>query len=162
MSLNSGFKQAIADSLAAIDLTTELLEEQRRSLEGLLQRDQQPIQTSAPSTPAVGHRRHHRKGPASTLIITIEGKTIAEPQAATGMVKAIEHIGPARLESLGLRLGGQSLIIQGAKPPGRGYRSSGSWWIATHSDTAEKRNVLEKICRRLGLSFSVRQVSKSH
>jgi hypothetical protein len=76
------------------------------------------------------------------------------------MVRAIEFIGPARIEGLGLKLGGQPLIVRGAQPSGRGYRGRGGYWIATHSDTAEKRNVLEEICRRLGLSCSIKQVPR--
>jgi len=88
----------------------------------------------------------------------VEGKTIAEPQAAAGMVRAIEYIGVARVASLGLRLGGQPLIVRGDEPIERGYHRSGEWWIATHSDTAEKRAILEEVCHRLGLSHSIQQV----
>jgi hypothetical protein len=105
-----------------------------------------------PVQPTHGHRRQHRKGLATTLTITVEGKTTAEPQAATGMVKAIEILRLPVLSRLGPDWGGQPLVVRGGKPIGRGYHSSGQWWIATHSDSAEKRNVLEEICRRLGLS----------
>jgi hypothetical protein len=88
MIVSSETKQAIVDSLAAIDLMTELLEEQRRMLEAALQPDQRPIEIGArPSED--GHRRHHHKGPPTTLNIRIDGHTISESQAAVGMVKAI-------------------------------------------------------------------------
>jgi hypothetical protein len=159
MIVSSETKQAIVDSLAAIDLMTELLEEQRRMLEAALQPDQRPIEIGArPSED--GHRRHHHKGPPTTLNIRIDGHTISESQAAVGMVKAIGVIGPARVESLGLRLGGQPLIVRGARRPRRGYHRCGDYWVATHSDTAEKRNVLEKICQQLGLKGSIEQVAR--
>jgi hypothetical protein len=112
MILSSEAKQAIVDSLAAIDLMTELLKEQRRALEAALQRDQRAIETGGVRPSADGHRRHHHKGPPTTLNIRVDGHTISESQAAAGMVKAIGIIGPARVESLGLRLGGQPLIVR--------------------------------------------------
>jgi len=153
MNRDSEIRQALLNCQTAVDL---LLEEQKHLRDTLMQSLSNPA--AQPVQPTHGHRRQHRKGLATTLTITVEGKTIAEPQAATGMVKAIENIGVARVESLGLRLGCQPLIVRGGKPIGRGYHSSGQWWIATHSDTAEKRNVLEEICRRLGLSCSIKQV----
>jgi hypothetical protein len=155
MSQDFEIRQALLDYQAAVDL---LLEEQRR-LEALMQ---SRSSTLAAPQPAGGHCRNHRKGPATTLVIKVEGKTIAEPQAAAGMVKAFEHIGVAHVESLGLKLGGQPLIVRGKLPPiGRGYQRTGEWWIATHSDTAEKRHILEEICQRLGLSHSIQQVLRT-
>jgi hypothetical protein len=76
------------------------------------------------------------------------------------MVKAIELIGPDRVQGLGLRLGGQELVVCGVEPHGRGYHQRGEYWIATHSSTAEKRDVLQRICRRLGLTGSIQQVAR--
>jgi hypothetical protein len=155
MSLDSEARQAIADSLAAIDLMRELLDDQRRSLEAALV-DRRPVA----SFPADQPRRRGRKGPPTTLSITIDGQNMTERQAAIGLVRAIVFIGLDRVGNLGLRLGGQPLIVRGALPNGRGYHQSGEYWIATHSDTAEKRGILEQICRRLSLRCSVRQVMR--
>ena len=160
MSLDSEARKAIADSLAAIDLMNELLNDQRRSLEAALRVDKELGQTPVTSIQAHGYRRQHRKGPPTTLSISIAGQNISESHAAIGMVRAIELIGLSRVEGLGLKLGGQPLIVRGAQPNGRAYHRIGAYWIATHSDTAEKRNVLEEICRRLGLTCSVQQVMR--
>ena len=154
--LTAESKRAIEDTLAAIDL----INEQRPRLEAALRRNQQPFDNGGAQARAVGRRQHHRKGPPTTLAILIDQHTIMELKAATGMVKAIEFIGVDRVEGLGLKLGGQPLIVRGAQPPGRGYRRCGDCWVATHSDTAEKRNVLEEICQRLGITGSIRQVPR--
>ena len=84
MSLDSEARKAIADSLAAIDLMNELLNDQRRSLEAALRVDKELGQTPVTSIQAHRYRRQHRKGPPTTLSISIAGKNISESHAAIG------------------------------------------------------------------------------
>ena len=160
MSLDSESRRVIMDSLAAIGLIDELLNDQRQALEAILRCNKQIPPTLGRSAPANQDGRHHRKGPPTTLRVSLDGQTITELYAAASMVRTIEFIGLARVERLALKLGGQPLIVRGAEPSGRGYHRSGTYWIATHSDTSEKRNVLEEICRRLGLSCSIEQIPR--
>jgi hypothetical protein len=84
MSLDSETRQAIIDSLAAIDLIGELLNDQRQWFEAILSHDKQITPTAGRSSPANEHCRHHRKGPPTTLSISVNGQTITESQAAAG------------------------------------------------------------------------------
>jgi hypothetical protein len=156
MSLDAKSKRTIENALAAIDLIVE----QRRALEAVLRPDQQAIDIDRARDLVTGQQRQPRKSPPTTLAIRIDGYKISESHAAVGMIKAIELIGVHRVEDLGLKLGGQPLIVRGARPRGRGYHRSGACWVATHSDTAEKRNVLEDICKSLRLTLSVQQVPR--
>jgi len=160
MNLDSEVKRAIADSLAAIDLVSELLGEQRRILEKMLQDEKQPNEAGVTTVSALRYHGYHGKGPPTTLSIEINGRSIAESQAATGLVKAIEFIGPDRVRGMGFKLGGRELVVSGVKPHGRGYHRCGDHWIATHSSTAEKRSLLESVCRRLALKASIQQVPR--
>jgi hypothetical protein len=48
-----------------------------------------------------------------------------------------------------LTLSGEPLVSR--VPPSRAFRQFGEWYVATHSDTAEKHSVLVRLKQRLGL-----------
>jgi hypothetical protein len=151
----------IENAIVNLETAVELVEEQLADLRRRLGASQ--IASARPASSAEGKRGHksHRKSPPSGLYIVVDNRVIDEPYAADALVKAIELLRPDRVEKLGLRLGGQTLIAEGARPlGGRAYRRSGSYWIATHSDTDEKRSVIEEICRRFGLSCVARKRSR--
>jgi hypothetical protein len=164
MNTDTEMRKVILDNQTAIDLMIEQLGILRRSLDGILVRVKPPLMPSLANgspRPVGWRRRDHKKGPRTTLHILIDGFEIAEPQAKAGLMKAIEHVGVNRVYGLSSKLSGRPLIVRGMRPSEGAYHQCGEYWIATHSDTGEKRKVLEEICERLGLSHSIRQVNRN-
>jgi hypothetical protein len=150
MRADSEIEKDIGQLEAAVELVEEQLAALRRRLSGTGR-----IASARPAS-AEG-----KKSPPSGLHITLGNQLIDEAYAADALVKAIELLGPARVKNLGLRLGGRALVVDAPPPGGRSYRRSGSHWIATHSDTDEKRVVIEEICRRMGLNCIARKRSRN-
>jgi hypothetical protein len=151
-------ENAFANLKTAVGLVEEEIADLRRRLGGA----SQPASVR-PASSAEGKRsrKPRSKSPPSGLYMVVDNRVIDEAYAVDALVKAIELLRPDRVEKLGLRLGGQALVVEGARPLGRAYRRSGSYWIATHSDTDEKRSVIEEICKRFGLSCVVRKRSRN-
>ena len=161
MNRDPEIRQVILDSQAAIDLMVEQFGMLSRSLDGILALVKPMPSPAHTSQPFGRRRRRHKKGPRTTLHIVIDGSVFAEPLAKAGLMKAIEFIGIARVERLDCKLSRKPLIVRGLRPTEGAYYQIGEYWVATHSDTGEKRRVLEEICQRLRLSHSIQQILRN-
>jgi hypothetical protein len=83
---------------------------------------------------------------------------IERPTAAETFATALELMGLERVAPLGKRLSGIALV---SKIPGDGYQSQirkGDWYITTHSDTADKKKLLQDIGAELNIPVRVEVV----
>lgn len=94
-----------------------------------------------------------QKGPRKRLVVVINNRTLTGT-ATDVYVEALCEMGLERVAHLNMTLGGQPLVSE--KPSARAYRQCGSWYVATHSDTAEKHSVLERLQTRLALDMQIR------
>jgi hypothetical protein len=151
-------KSTLEEVLAGIDLLNEL----RASLKNNLAHESAMPTQGKTSTPVkTFDQGSRRKSKPTTLIIEIDGQTIKKRKAKVAFVDAFKVIGVARVEGLDLRLGGRLLIVRDVRPKEGAYLQSGEYWVATHSDTAEKARVLQEACRRLNVPCSITQVPRS-
>ena len=91
----------------------------------------------------------HTKGPRKHLEVVIDGRKLAG-RATDVFVAALVEIGLERIAGQHITLSGQPLVSD--VPPSRSFRQRGKWYVATHSDTAEKHSVLVRLKERLGLA----------
>ena len=101
---------------------------------------------------------HHRKGPQTRLRVALDSRVIERPTAAETFATALELMGLERVAPLGKRLSGIALV---SKIPGDGYQSQirkGDWYITTHSDTADKKKLLQDIGAELNIPVRVEVV----
>jgi hypothetical protein len=90
-----------------------------------------------------------RKGPRKSLEVIHKGSPLRGRSAADVYSEALRIIGLARVAREPLTLSGEPLVSR--VPPTRAYRQFGDWYVATHSDTAEKHSVLVRLKERLNL-----------
>jgi hypothetical protein len=98
-----------------------------------------------------------RKSPKTVLRITFpDGTAFDDHIAARSFVKAIEKIGIERVRNLGIQVGGGPLV---ANAPSLRYGKSqhrlGDHYIMTLSSTKTKKDTLQQIAKKLGLSLRV-------
>jgi hypothetical protein len=91
----------------------------------------------------------HRKGPRKSLEATYEGRPIKGRTNADIYAEVLQRIGLEYVAKQPLTLSGEALVSRHA--PSRASKKVGDWYIATHSDTAEKHSVLVRLKQRLGL-----------
>lgn len=97
----------------------------------------------------------HDKGPATHLRVALpDGTVIQEPTAALTFAKALEAVGLDKVRTLGLKLNGFPLVDTSAHPKYQQQRL-GRYWVATHSNTAKKQEILRQVARMLGLQIKV-------
>ncbi len=89
------------------------------------------------------------------LRVFIDGETIGKPTAAETFARAIAKIGIERVKTLHKRLSGIALIETQAAEDYHNQFRIGGYYICTHSNTAEKKRLLEEIGRTLDISLRV-------
>lgn len=105
--------------------------------------------------------KSHPKGPKTNLRITLaNGRVIQRPTAAAAMVDAIEMLGVEQVIALGLRASDVPLIgskISEKKHCRKGQKKLGQWLVCTHShsNTIDKKKLLEKIGKKLGQEIQI-------
>src|SRR5688572_11827867 len=92
----------------------------------------------------------HRKGPRKSLEVIRQGTILPGRTATDVYVECLQKIGLERVSKEPLTLSGVSLVSRDA--PARAHRQFGEWYVATHSDTAEKHSVLVRLKERLDLT----------
>ena len=85
---------------------------------------------------------------------------IQENKAADTFAEAIRLAGPDRVKTLGLTLDKENIILlTDNKPfPIRPHKIGGGYYVNTHSNTASKQRMLEKISKAFKLSWKVKIV----
>jgi hypothetical protein len=100
-------------------------------------------------------RPPRRKAPPSRLCVTFDdGTVIEEPDAAGTLASTIRRIGPDRVASLGITVRGLPLV---GPTKGERYKQRliDGRYITVHSSTKEKKETLEDISKKLGVSLTV-------
>lgn len=86
-----------------------------------------------------------------------DGTVIEEKTAKAAFAKTIEKIGAEAVAGLNIVVAAEPLLSRDRKAfrkfPSQLERIAGGWYVKTHSSTAAKRELLEKIAARLGVSF---------
>jgi hypothetical protein len=97
----------------------------------------------------------HSKGPKTALRVRFpDGTTIEEHYAADTFALALKHIGFARVEALGLTEN-RLPLVGNTRSEEYGQRRIDGKYVCTHSSTQKKKETLEKIAKKLGLSLKV-------
>jgi hypothetical protein len=117
------------------------------------------------SDPAVEHKTHakHRvktteKAGATRLRVTMpDGTVIAEPKSTQTMCRVVQAIGVDRVRGLGMKLCKVPLIANtlDAKYGSTQLPLGNGWYVITHSSTVDKKKILDKIAKSLGLKMKV-------
>lgn len=91
-----------------------------------------------------------------------DGTVIEEKTAKAVFAKTIEKIGAESVAGLNIVMAAEPLLSRDRKVfrkvPSQLERIAGGWYVKTHSSTAAKRELLEKIAARLGVSFQLSSV----
>lgn len=94
------------------------------------------------------------KGPRTRLVVKFDDNTtIYESTAAETYAKALQKIGFSRIEKLGLTMSRYPIVSR--QQPTYSYITLGSYYVVTHSSTAQKQSILEKISRSLDLNLII-------
>ena len=102
-----------------------------------------------------------KKAPQTGLCVILpNGDLIQENKAADTFAEAIRLAGPDRVKTLGLTLDKENIILlTDNKPfPIRPHEVSDGYYVNTHSNTASKQRMLEKISNAFKLSWKVKIV----
>jgi hypothetical protein len=96
-----------------------------------------------------GAMGRYRKGPRKLLEVIYEAGPVPGRSATEVYAETLRIIGFDRVAKEPLTLSGEPLVSRDR--PCRAFRQFGEWYVATHSDTAEKHSVLVRLKQRLGL-----------
>lgn len=118
--------------------------------------------------PTIFHRsvgRHktikHDIAPKSGLMVTMpNGNVIFEKSAKDTFIQTILSIGINKVRPLGIKLCGIQLIsnTRDEKYGGAQHNVGGGWMIITHSNTSEKKRILDKIANLLNMDIKTKIV----
>ncbi|MGD0651268.1 MAG: hypothetical protein ABSA97_09045 [Verrucomicrobiia bacterium] len=101
------------------------------------------------------HVTAHEKAPKSTLRVTLPtGDIVEEYFAADTFALAIKALGIDKVRSLNITETGIPLI-DSTKHPQYSQRKVDGWYICTHSNTHRKKEVLERIAKKLGVRIKI-------
>lgn len=95
------------------------------------------------------------KSPKTGLLVRFpDGTIVAEPKAATTLVKAIKKIGFERVAALEVLVNKENIV---SLQPSRRYHDTyvAPYYVKTHSSTEQKKKTLERISDELGLGLLV-------
>lgn len=99
------------------------------------------------------------KGNATVLRVILNGESIEHPDAADTFVECLQRFGLERVRALGLKLSGIALVGI-ARGEYQSQKPKGGFQICTHSNTADKKKLLEKIADELHLPIRVEILPK--
>lgn len=106
-----------------------------------------------------GYKRNvEQVGPWTNFkVIFPDGTIIEDRMAKRVFAHAIEKIGIERVLGLNLQLGGEPLLSQNksvfVKQPSQIEEMKGGWIVKTHSSTAQKISILNKIAKKLNIKL---------
>jgi hypothetical protein len=110
---------------------------------------------STPRPKQTRARRTHTKGPRTRLRVTFDGgPTIEEYYAADTFALALKRMGFDRVVALGIKERNVPLVGD-IKSDQYGQRRVDGKYVCTHSSTPEKKETLERVAKRLGVSLKV-------
>lgn len=96
-----------------------------------------------------------RKSPRKSLVVTIDdGKVISGRTAAETFVQAIVRMGVDRVKGLGIEVNREPLVSDSQSQKYNTAEIDGKY-IMTHSSTAQKKDLLERIADELDVIISV-------
>ena len=101
-----------------------------------------------------GSKKNGGKKPPTRLAVTMpDGSRIYQRFASETFADVIDRIGIEQIKSLNKRLSGHTLISTSV--PSTGYTERGEYYIATRSNTATKKQIIEEIAAELGIAIQV-------
>lgn len=121
----------------------------------------------SPKLPIENPDKPKRKGPQQGLKVTFpNGKIVKEANAVDTYCETIMRIGVDRVFEAsmdhGITLNGVNIITDTKHHKyGDSQRALGhGWWLMTHSNTPQKKDVLEKLSHHLGLDLNIEMFEK--
>lgn len=95
------------------------------------------------------------KAPKTVLVVKFpDGETIYEKVAADTFVRSIRKLGFERVRALGIEIN-RGPLISFSRPERYQYSEDGKYYIVTHSSTAQKKELLERISSGLNTPITV-------
>ena len=95
------------------------------------------------------------KAPKTVLVVKfLDGETLYEKVAADTFVQTIKKFGLEKVRQLEIEIN-RGLLVSKVKPERYQYYKEGDYFIVTHSSTAQKKDILEKIAAILNVPITV-------
>ena len=117
-----------------------------------------PVRAASPRT---GQSvRPHTKHLGEKLRVSLSSKVFEYPTAAETFARTLEEIGIEQVARLDKTLSGIPLIAMSKVPTYQQQFAIGQFYVCTHSNTREKKHLLEEIAAELGVALSVEIISK--
>jgi hypothetical protein len=92
--------------------------------------------------------------------VRLNGRTIECPTAAETFATAVAEIGAKRVMDLGLRLCGIPLVSRERTGEYQSQHEVDGYFICTHSNTDDKRRLLDEIASGLEIPMTVEAVGR--
>jgi len=122
-------------------------------------KDQQPVLKCSHQKANKEPKTKSKKSPQTGLCVILpNGDLIQESKAADTFAQAIRLVGPNKVKTLGLILDKENIImLTDNKPsPISPHELEGGYYVNTHSNTASKQRMLEKISKAFKLGWEVK------
>lgn len=119
------------------------------------------LQVAEPKPHATGYTRKVDKvSPKTNIAVTLPDGTVIQAKKASAVLgKTIEALGAEKVARLGLMIGEEPLVTKErslyVKNPGQVTSIAKGWFVKTHSSTAAKKKMLEKIAKGLKVKLII-------
>lgn len=155
------FKQSKYENANRLSATGERLGEFRTKLEQLREEWDSGIdvQTRARVKMEPSYRiPRHKKGKKTILRVTLDdGRVIQRSTAAQTMTDTIGAMGAEKVMRLGYRVSGVPLVGT-EQHPKYGQTPLGRYLVCTHSNTDNKKEMLERVAKKLNRKITVEKI----
>lgn len=122
-------------------------------------KDQRPVVKHSQQKTIKEPKTKSKKAPQTELCVILpNGDLIQENKAADTFAEAIRLAGPDRVKTLGLTLDKENIILLTDNKPSpiSPHELGGGYYVNTHSNTASKQRMLEKISKAFKLGWEVK------
>ena len=109
------------------------------------------------------NKERKKKSPAKVLRVTIKGKQIQEKNSTETFLACIKMFGAEKVASLPeFLIEGLPLVV-----PNKDYRLQmrqldKHWFVCTHMPTINKKGLLDRIAKRLGIKIKIEILSETN
>lgn len=101
------------------------------------------------------------KNPISVLRVTLpDGRVWVDKIAENTFIRTLEYFGLSRVQQLGLEVGGQPLVSRTIEARRQKITPDG-YYISVNTSTQQKRSLLEKVARALGVKLKIVVLERS-
>lgn len=97
-----------------------------------------------------------KKSPALVLRVTVNGQQVQKKNSTETFLECIKIIGIEKIAGMpDIRIGGLPLIVVSRDHRLQMKQLNKKWYVCTHMSTREKKFLLEKIGKKLGVNLKI-------